>query len=73
MTGNCPYTEGKGCVAQPSYSGMAIGLGLVPCILILILAGIGVYELVRVIWSWDQPFGLTGSVLETIGGLLKLF
>ena len=69
----CPYKKGEACVAQPTYSGMAIGLGLVPCILILILAGIGIYELVRVIWGWNQPQGLTGSVLETIGGLVKLF
>lgn len=59
-------------VPATEFSGLSIGLGLVPCILLLILCGIGVYELIRTIWSWDQPFGLTGTLLETIGGLINL-
>ena len=55
------------------FNGLGIGLGLVPCILLLLLAGIGAWELVRSMWSWEQPFSLTGPVLEMIGNLLKLW
>ena len=72
VAGGCSYAAGKGCRQDPGYSGLSIGLGLVPCILLLILCGIGAYELIRTIWSWDQPFGLTGTLLETIGGLINL-
>ena len=72
VTGGCSYAAGRGCMQESHYSGLSILLGLAPCILVLILAGIGAYELVRTIWSWDQPFGLTGTVLETIGGLINL-
>ncbi|MDO4585787.1 MAG: helix-turn-helix domain-containing protein [Planctomycetia bacterium] len=72
ITPGCSYAAGKGCAQEPNYSGMAICLGLVPCLILLLLSGIGAYELVRTIWSWDQPFGLTGTLLETIGGLFKI-
>ena len=72
VTGGCSYAAGRGCMQESHYSGLSILLGLAPCILVLILAGIGAYELTRTIWSWDQPFGLTGAVLETIGGLINL-
>ena len=55
------------------FNGLGIGLGLVPCIILLLLAGIGAWELVRSMWSWEQPFSLTGPVLEMIGNLLKLW
>ena len=55
------------------FNGLGIGLGLVPCIFLLLLAGIGAWELVRSMWSWEQPFSLTGPVLEMIGNLLKLW
>lgn len=72
IAGGCSYAAGKGCRQDPGYSGLSIGLGLVPCIALLILCGIAAYELIRTIWSWDQPFGLTGTLLETIGGLIDL-
>lgn len=72
INGGCSYAAGKGCMQEPNYSGLAIALGLVPCLLVLTLAGICAYELVRTIWSWDEPFGLTGTILETIGGLISL-
>ena len=59
-------------VADAEYSTMSVWLGLIPCLLLLCLAGIGVYELIRTMWSWSQPFALTGTVLETVGNLLKL-
>ena len=59
-------------VADDDYSTMSVWLGLIPCLLLLCLAGIGVYELIRTMWSWSQPFALTGTVLETVGNLLKL-
>ena len=64
-----PEVQGK----PIDFNGLGIGLGLVPCILLLILAGAGIWELIRSMWSWDQSFSLTGPVLEMIGGLLKLF
>ncbi|MBR5626580.1 MAG: hypothetical protein IKW74_03035, partial [Thermoguttaceae bacterium] len=73
VTSGCSYAAGKGCLQEPNFTGMSIGLGLVPCIVLLILAGIGAYELIRSIWSWEQPFGLSGAVLEMFGGLFKLF
>ena len=72
-----PSTEGE---EQPvvqgkpiDFNGLGIGLGLVPCIILLLLAGIGAWELIRSMWSWNQPFSLTGPVLEMIGNLLKLW
>ena len=68
--------EGEPQVVQGKpidFNGLGIGLGLVPCIFLLLLAGVGAWELVRSMWSWEQPFSLTGPVLEMIGNLLKLW
>ncbi|MGI5831727.1 MAG: helix-turn-helix domain-containing protein [Thermoguttaceae bacterium] len=64
-----PEPQGK----PIDFNGLGVGLGLIPCIILMILAGIGVWELVRTMWSWDHSFSLTGPVLEMVGGLLKLF
>ena len=54
------------------FTGLGVLLGLVPCILLLILIGAGVWELVRSMWSWEQPSAIVSPVLDTIGSLLKL-
>ena len=56
-----PAAEGEPQVVQGKpidFNGLGIGLGLVPCILLLLLAGIGAWELVRSMWSWEQPLNI---------------
>ncbi|MGL6225613.1 MAG: helix-turn-helix domain-containing protein [Thermoguttaceae bacterium] len=58
---------------EPRYSGMTIGLGLIPCVLFLGLAGMMMFELVRNMWSWGQDSSLlTSPIMEQIAGLFGL-
>ena len=46
---------------------------LVPCLILLILATIGAWELCRTIWSYQEgSFDFAGPVLETLAKLVKL-
>jgi len=59
-------------IASTNYTGKDL-IFLVPCLIFLILATIGAYELCRTIWSYQEgSFDLTGPVLETIAKMVKL-
>lgn len=68
----CTYNAGKGCARETEYNGLQVLLFMVPSLLLLVTGSIAVYELIRNIWSWDQPFTLSGTILETIGKLVNL-
>lgn len=70
--GGCSYAAGKGCAQASSYTLVDILLLLIPGLLLLLPTAMAAYELIRYIWSWDQPYALNGSILEFIGGLFKL-
>ena len=59
-------------VASTNFTGKDM-LILVPCLLLLILATIGAWELCRTIWSYQEgSFDFAGPVLETLAKLVKL-
>ncbi|MBQ9873718.1 MAG: helix-turn-helix domain-containing protein [Thermoguttaceae bacterium] len=68
-----PASGGFGPAPVPStnFTGKDM-LVLVPCLLLLILAAIGAWELCRTIWSYEEGGSFAGPVLETIAGILKL-
>lgn len=68
----CSWAAGKGCQQEARFSGLDILLILVPSLIILIPTAMAAYELIRFIWSWDEPFTLTGTILEFVGGLFKI-
>ena len=46
---------------------------LIPCLILLLLASIGAWELCRTIWSYQEgTFDFGGPVLETIAKMVKL-
>jgi len=62
----------RALIASTNYTGKDLAF-LVPCLIFLILATIGAYELCRTIWSYQEgSFDLTGPVLETIAKMVKL-
>ncbi|MDO5580648.1 MAG: hypothetical protein Q4G69_05905 [Planctomycetia bacterium] len=71
-TEGCSWAAGKGCLHEAHFSGLDILLVLVPSLIILIPTAMAAYELIRFIWSWDEPFTLTGTILEFVGGLFKI-
>lgn len=52
---------------QANYSGGGV-IAMGVCILLLSLGGMMLFDLVRNIWSWDQPFVLTSSLMNMIAG-----
>ena len=59
-------------VASTNFTGKDM-LILVPCLILLILATIGAWELCRTIWSYQEgSFDFAGPVLETLAKLVKL-
>ena len=69
--GGCSYAAGKGCMQEASYSLFDI-MFLILGLILLLPTAMAAYELIRYIWSWDQPYALNGTILEFIGGLFKL-
>ena len=58
-------------LAEPPYSVWQI-TGLAVCTLFLALCGIMMYDLVRSMWSWDQPSTIGSGLMNTIGGWIGL-
>jgi len=46
-------------------------LALVCCALFLMLAGMMMYDLVRHMWSWDQPYAVNSTIMDGILGLVE--
>ncbi|MBQ8363661.1 MAG: hypothetical protein IJX36_07025, partial [Thermoguttaceae bacterium] len=57
---------------QTEYTGKDF-IFLVPCLLFVLLATIGAYELCRTIWSYEEAsFDITGPVLDAIANMVGL-
>jgi hypothetical protein len=58
--------------AAPTEASFSLGsvLGLTGCIVLLCLAGIMMFDLVRNIWSWNKTYSLNSSLIDSI---LSLF
>lgn len=52
---------------EPVYGGLAIS-GMLACTLFLSIGLIMSFDLVRSIWSWNEPFSLNGIILGLFGG-----
>jgi excisionase family DNA binding protein len=46
-------------------------LSLASCALILLFGGMLMYDLIRNIWSWDQPYSVTSGIMETVAGWFR--
>ncbi|MFZ1935519.1 MAG: helix-turn-helix domain-containing protein [Thermoguttaceae bacterium] len=53
-------------VAEPPYTAWQIA-GLAACSVLLGLCGIMMYDLVRSMWSWEQPSTIGSGLMNTIG------
>lgn len=66
-----PTTTSATSPYQATYSGKAVVALGIACLL-LGLSGMMLYDLVRNMWSWGQPFVLTSPIMETIAGIAGL-
>ncbi len=57
---------------EANYGGLVIGLGLAPCIVLLGVGGMMMFELIRNMWSWNQTTMLSSWIMEPIAGMLGL-
>jgi excisionase family DNA binding protein len=58
-------------VGEPPYTGWQIA-GLSVCAVLLLLCGAMMFDLVRCMWSWEQPTTITSGLMNTIGGWVRL-
>jgi len=57
-------------VPEVPFSAFSV-LMLAGCSAVLAFSGILVYDVVRNMWSWDNPYGVSSVIISTIGGMLK--
>ncbi len=55
---------------EAPYTGWQIA-GLVVCLLLLMLCGMMMYDLLRSMWSWEQPTAVTSSLMDTLLGWIE--
>ena len=55
---------------EAPYSGLVVWLGLFPATLMLVLAGIMSFDLVRNMWSWEGTMTINSSLLDMLKGML---
>lgn len=55
--------------ADAQFSGMVVGL-LSLCFLLVMLCGMMMIDLMRNMWSWNQPFNINSGLIDGILGLL---
>ena len=65
-----PVMAGAPVLEEAPYSGMVVWLGLFPCMLMLVLAGIMSFDLVRNMWIWDGTMTINSSLLDMLKGML---
>lgn len=46
-------------------------LSLACCTLILLFGGMLMYDLIRNIWSWDQPYSVTSGIMDQVAGWFR--
>ncbi len=65
-----PLPSGGAPVLQEApYSGLVVWLGLFPCVLLLTLAGMMSFDLVRNMWSWGGTMTINSTLLDALKGL----
>lgn len=57
-------------ITEAEFTPMAIGLGLIPCLLLVGLCMMMMLDLIVHIWSWGQPSSFTSLILSSLGGML---
>ncbi len=55
---------------ETPYSLLSV-MGLVLCLVILVLGGMMVFDLMRTMWSWDSPYQLNSTLMDTVLGLFE--
>ena len=65
-----PMPAAAPALQEAPYSGMVVWLGLFPCTLMLVLAGIMSFDLVRNMWSWEGAATINSTLLDMLKGML---
>lgn len=65
-----PTMQPTAVLAETPYTGLQI-TGLVFVALFLMLCGMVTYDLMRNMWSWDGPYTINSSLMDTIVGLFE--
>ena len=60
-----------GATLEAPYTGLQIA-GLAVCSVVLVLCGMMMYDLLRSMWSFEQPFAITSQLMNTILGWIGL-
>ena len=68
--GAAPMSAGAPVLQEAPYSGLVVWLGLFPCVLFLVLAGMMSFDLVRNMWSWEGTMTINSTLLDTLKGML---
>ncbi len=68
--GAAPMQAGAPALQEAPYSGMVVWLGLFPCTLMLVLAGMMSFDMVRNMWTWGGTTKIDSFVLDTLAGML---
>ncbi len=55
---------------EAPYSGLVVWLGLFPCTIMLALAGMMSFDLVRNMWSWNGTMTINSTLLDMLKGML---
>lgn len=69
-SGAAPMPSGAPVLQEPPYSGLVVWLGLFPCTLMLVLAGIMSFDLIRNMWSWHGTATINSALLDMLKGML---
>jgi hypothetical protein len=59
-----------GYVVEPPYSVWNV-LALIACFIFLFIGGMFTYDLMRHMWSWDQPYALNSGMMDSLVGLFE--
>jgi excisionase family DNA binding protein len=64
-----PIMQPGAVLPEAPYSGLQIA-GLATCVVLLMLCGMMTYDLLRNMWSWQEPYAINSSLMDAI---LSLF
>jgi hypothetical protein len=65
-----PMPGGAPALQEAPYSGMVVWLGLFPCTVMLVLAGMMTFDLLRNMWSWGGTATINGALLKALADML---
>ena len=65
-----PVVHAMEALPEAPYTGLQIGL-LAACTVLLMLCGMMVFDLARNTWSWDSPYTVNSSLMDSILGLVE--